>query len=286
MPDILTFHYGPVEGPLGFPLCDRAASALDTLLKSLPRTPEYEYRHLVTTRAATEVNPGERSDVSWISTESPDRAREVVIAKGMNDSQFQGNPIVTLGHAYSLPPVGKSLWRRRVRDGARVGIKAKTVYPARPESWPAQEAWPSDQVFALIQAGLLQGKSIGFLPLKVHIPDSKEVQKNNWGDRVGLVIDEWLLLEYACVFLPANQDALVESVAKGGLALTDDVLAALGLSKHLFGDGDGGSQERVIPFTSLEEIHQAVLDQIAAIDFEVLAEKTIKETFYKSIGRV
>ena len=42
----------------------------------------------------------------------------------------------------------------------------------------------------------------------------------------------------------------------------------------------------VIPFTSLDEIHKAVLGQIAVIDFEALAEKTIKETWYKSIGRV
>ncbi|HEY7309447.1 MAG TPA: hypothetical protein VH643_08830 [Gemmataceae bacterium] len=286
MLDFLTTHYGPVEGPLGFPMSDRAAQALDALLKSLPRTPEHEYRHMVTTKAPTEVNPGERSDVSWISTESPDRTREVVVAKGMNDSQFQGNPIVTLGHAYYLPPVGKSLWRKRVRDGERVGIKAKTVYPARPETWPAQEPWPSDQVFALIQAGLLQGKSIGFLPIKVHVPDGKEVQKNGWGDSVGLVIDEWLLLEYACVFLPANQDALVESVAKGGLLLGDDVLHALGLNKQVFGDGDGGPHERILAFTSLDEIERAVLGRIAAIDFEALAEKAIKDTFYKSIGRV
>lgn len=286
MPDFLTTHYGPIEGPLGFPMSDRAAQTLDALLKSLPRTPEHEYRHLVTTKAPTEINPGERSDVSWISSESPDRSREVVVAKGMNDSQFAGNPIVTLGHAYYLPPVGKSLWRKRVRDGQRVGIKAKTVYPARPQTWPAQDAWPPDQVFALIQAGLLQGKSIGFLPTRTHVPDSKEVQKNSWGDDVDLVIDEWLLLEYACVFLPANQDALVESVAKGGLALTEDVLQALGLSKHVFGDGDGGPQEHVIAFTSLEEIHKAVLGQIEAIDFQALTEKSIKETWYKSLGRV
>lgn len=286
MPDFLTTHYGTAEGPLGFPMLDRAAQTLDGLLKSLPRTPEYEYRHLVTTKAPTEINPGERSDVSWISSESPDRTREVVLAKGMNDAQFTANPIVTLGHAYYLPPVGKSLWRKRVRDGQRIGIKAKTMYPARPDTWPEQDAWPPDQVFALIQAGLLQGKSIGFLPTKVHVPDSKEVHKNGWGENVGLVIEEWLLLEYACVFLPANQDALVESVSKGSLTLSEDVLQALGMDTQLFGVGDGGAQERIIPFTALDEIHKAVLDQIAAIDFEALAEKAIKETWYKSLGRV
>ncbi len=41
--------------------------------------------------APTEWNPGERSDVSWISTETPDRYDHVVFAKGMNDSRFALN---------------------------------------------------------------------------------------------------------------------------------------------------------------------------------------------------
>ena len=57
-----------------------------------------------------------------------------------------------------------------------------------------------------MQAGLLNGKSIGFLPLKVHTPDEKEYQKNGWAhDAVKRVIDEWLLIEYACCFLPVNR---------------------------------------------------------------------------------
>ena len=88
------------SGPLGFPMSDKAARALDALLKSLPKTKDYEYRKSLVARAPTELNPGERSDVSWISTESVDRAGEVVIARGMNDAQFQQNPLVTLGHAY------------------------------------------------------------------------------------------------------------------------------------------------------------------------------------------
>src|SRR5262249_27922347 len=109
--------YATTEGPLGFPMPDKQARALDALLKALPRAPEYAYRKAVTARAPTELNPGERSDVSWITTESPDRQGEVVLARGMNDSQFRANPIVTLGHAYWLPPVGRSLWRKRVKDG-------------------------------------------------------------------------------------------------------------------------------------------------------------------------
>jgi hypothetical protein len=288
MPEFLKQHYGPAEGPLGFPMPDKLARALDALLKSLPRSPEYEYRHLVTAQAPTEVMPGERTDVSWISTEAPDRAGDVVIARGMNDGQFQANPIVTLGHAYYLPPVGRSLWRKRVSDGPRVGIKAKTQYPPRPAAWPADNAWPPDQVLALIQAGLLQGKSIGFLPLKVHTPDEQEIKKNDWPGDVRLVIDEWLLLEYACVFLPANQDALVESVAKGGLDLPDDFLRALGIDGPLVTRATTPAplENRVIPFTPLGEVERAVRQQIEAIDFTALAERTIADTWDRARGRV
>ena len=286
---VLKPHYGPTEGPLGFPMPDRAARLLDALLKSLPKTKEYEYRHLVSSRGPTELNPGERSDVSWISTESVDRTGEVVIARGMNDAQFQANPLVTLGHAYWLPPVGRSLWRKRARDGDRVGVKAKTQYPARPDAWPGDDPWPPDKVFALVQAGLLQGKSIGFLPVKVHVPDDQEVAKNGWGNGVALVIDEWLLLEYACVFLPANQDALVEAVSKGSLDLPADLLRALGLDPARLPGAPRPAADapgRVIPFTPLDEVRRHVERQIAAIDFAALARRALEENLEKARGRI
>jgi hypothetical protein len=272
----LAKYYGSTIGPLNFPQTDRAAIALDTLLRTLPHSKDYEYRKALSTRAPTELNPGERSDVSWISTESVDRTGEVVIARGMNDTQFQANPLVTLGHAYWMPPVGKSLWRRRVKDGSQVGIKAKTQYPPCPETWPADEPWVPDRVLALVQAGLLQGKSIGFLPTRVHIPDDKEVQKNGWTDQVSLVIDEWLLLEYACVFLPANQDALVEAVSKG--AMPPDFLAACGLG--------AAEVPALIGFTAWEEIEKMIQRHVADIDLRALTTQAVQVALDRARGRV
>jgi hypothetical protein len=263
--------YG-VEGPLGFPLPDAQARAVDALLRSLPHTDDYRYRHLVAAQPPTELNPGERSDVSWITTESVDRCGEVVAARGMDDGQFRTNPLVTLGHQYHLPPVGRSLWRRRVRDGSRVGVKAKTQYPPRPDSWSDAQPWPPDQALALVQAGLLNGKSIGFLPTKVHVPDEAEVQKNGWGERVTLVIDEWLLLEYACVFLPANQDALVEAVSKGDLHLAPEWLAVLGLTPPA-------------PAAPVD-VEAAVRRRLEAIDFAGLARKAVADALDRARGRV
>ena len=275
--------FGNTLGPLGFPQPDKQARVLDTLLKSLPRTKEYEFRHALTTKAPTELNPGERSDVSWISTESVDRAGEVVVARGMNDSQFAQNPLVTLGHAYWMPPVGKSLWRKRVKDGELVGIKAKTRYPERPGSWPEGEPWPPDKVLALVQAGLLQGKSIGFLPTKVHVPDEKEVKKNGWPNSVGLVIDEWLLLEYACVFLPANQDALVEAVSKG-LEVPAAVLRAMGVAECGMGNSERGAEG--VRFVALSEIEKAVVAAVRGVDVEAVVRGVVEGAWDRVRGRV
>ena len=50
----------PTEDPLGFPMPDRQARQLDTLLKSLPKTKEHAYRKAVTAKTPTELNPGKR----------------------------------------------------------------------------------------------------------------------------------------------------------------------------------------------------------------------------------
>lgn len=237
------------QGPLGFPLPDRAARRLDALLRRLPQAPEHRYRHLVSTRGNDEVNTAQRWDVSWISTESVDRVGEVVLASGMDDSQYRLNPLVTLGHDYQLPPVGSCAWRRRASEGGRIGVKARTDYPPRPDDWPADAPWLPDQVLALVRAGLLRGKSIGFLPLRVHAPSRKESEANGWGD-ARLVIDEWLLLEYACVSLPANQHALVEAVAKG------DLLRSARTALRL-------DAPATVAFTPMDEIQTALTRRLA-----------------------
>jgi hypothetical protein len=207
--------------------------------------------------------------------ESVDRTGELVRAAGMDDRQFRDNPVVTLGHDYTLPPVARSLWRQRARDGQRglMGIRAKTHYPPAPAGWPAGAPWVPDQVFALVQAGLLQGKSVGLLPLKVRTPDREEARRHGWGDRVHLVIEEWLLLEYACVTLPANQDALVEAVAKGNLS------ADLGRALRL-------PPANPVPFTPLVEVERAVRRRLATLELDALIRRTLADALERARGRV
>jgi hypothetical protein len=239
MPEFLK-DYGVTEGPLGFPMKDEQAKQLDTIVKGLPKTDEYVYRKAVVQNSVTELNQGERSDVSWISTESPDRAGEVVLARGMNSTQFVKNPLVTIAHNYHAPPVGRSIWQKRVTDGKLTGIKAKTKYPTMPADWPKdaegkETPWPPDKVFSLVKADILLGKSIGFLPLKAHIPTEKEYKEHGWQENsVERVFDEWLLLEYAVCFMPCNQDSLVESVSKGKSSSVRNGASGSGLTTRSF----------------------------------------------------
>jgi hypothetical protein len=282
MSNHLKNHYGAAQGPLGFPTTDKQAFAIEALLKSLPKDPLYAYRKATIDKAPTELSAGERSDVSWISTEDPDRAGDVVVAKGMNDSQFRLNPIVTLAHCYWLPPVGKSLWRRYVKDGDVRGIKAKTQYPARPADWNKDQDWPADVAFTLIQADLMRGKSIGFLPTKIHIPGTEELQQPGWA-RVNLVIDEWILLEYACCYLPTQQNAVVESVGKS-IPLSAAIRKALGLAEAI--PETPPPPPAVIPFTTLDAISEAVLRPLKAIDPAALAEHLAQDAIDRARGRI
>jgi hypothetical protein len=268
-------QYGDTEGPLGFPMKDKQARALDQLLQGLP-CEDRQLVRLVTAKAPTELLDGERADVSWITTEAIDRDQEIVIARGMNDAQFAANPLVTMQHCYAQPPVGRSLWRKKTKDGLVPGIKAKTLYPGRPSDWN-DDCWPPDTAFALIKAGLLQGKSIGFVRLKAHAPSSHEIAAKPELAQVSRIIDEWLLLEYACTFLPTNQEALVESVSKSRIAVPADWLELAGVEIDPL---------PVVPFTALSEIESAIQRRLAGIDPRQLASKAVQEACDKARGRI
>lgn len=252
---------------------------LDSLLKALPAEDRQLVR-LVTAKAPTEVMDGERADVSWITTEEIDRENEIVVSRGMNDSHFKLNPIVTNNHAYWCAPVGKSLWRKRARDGPLVGIKAKTVYPKRLDSWTGDD-WMPDTVLALIQAGLMQGKSVGFIRLKSHAPSSHEIVADPDMAKVSRVIDEWLLIEYACTFLPMNQAALVEVVSKSGVA--PERLQTLGIELP---SADAPPTPSVVSCTPESELYRAINRRIAAFDFEGLATRAIADGLERCRGRI
>src|SRR5476651_782549 len=257
MSHFLKSHFD-TEGPFGLPMKDAQAKALETRLRDLPDDDAFTLRRCSFDRGVSELQPGERADVSWITEETPDRLCDVVLASGMDDSHFQLNPIVTLNHAYDQPPVGRSLWRRKARDGARRGVKAKTHYPPRPDGWTLSD-WPPDLAFELVKAGLLRGKSIGFIPLKLRTPTPDEIAKNAALAEVRYIIEEWLLAEYACCYLPMQPNAVVETVSKSVPSAWAELL---GLPR-------GPS----VAFTSLDAVEAVAKRMVSPAELEAACER-------------
>jgi hypothetical protein len=297
MPNFLK-HYYDTEGPFGLPMKDKQAKRLDAKLRTLPKDEAFEFRRLAYPRGLAELQAGERADVSWITAETPDRLGDVVLARGMDDSHFQLNPIVTLNHRYDQPPVGRSLWRRKVKEGDFCGVKAKTHYPPRPDNWKDKD-WLPDYAFELVKADLLRGKSIGFFPLKVRTPTAEEKSRHSGWQQVRYVIEEWLLAEYACCFLPVQPHAVVEQVSKS-LAVPEHILQLASAVPPTRGLTPPGSPlcdpvssaglrprlaERAIAFTPWEQIEKALRRQLAAIDRRIL-EKSVELTLQKARGVV
>lgn len=266
MAQFLKSHFD-TEGPFGLPMKSAQAQALEARLRALPNEEAFTLRRAAFERGVSELQPGERADVSWITEETPDRLGDVVLADGMDDSHYQLNPIVTLNHAYDQPPVGRSLWRRRANDGPLRGIKAKTHYPPRPEGWTSSD-WPPDHAFALVRAGLLRGKSIGFIPLKLRAPTAEEIAKHPGYAKVRYIIEEWLLAEYACCYLPMQPNAVVEAVSKS---------VPVGWAELL-----GLPEIPRVGFTSLAEIESAARRLVTDAELESACERAWR----KARGRV
>ena len=149
------------EGPFGVPMKDAQARALETRLKDLPKDDAFAFRRCTLARGLAEWQPEGRADVSWITEESPDRVGDIVLARGMDDSHFALNPLVTLNHNYAEPPVGRSLWRRTRQGGQPRRHQGEDALSDAARRL-VRGAWPPDVAFDLLQSGLLLGKSIGF----------------------------------------------------------------------------------------------------------------------------
>lgn len=226
--------YG-TEGPLGLPMADGMAREIEGLLKGL----NSDCRALVEKAGGPlrikrspekfELLPGERADVSLVTTDSVDRDKEVVLPRGGDwKSWLKGGGVVTWAHDYSALPVGRGLWIKAVEEPAN-GWLAKTRYTPRPEGWPSTEGWFPDAVFHFVQEGI-RGKSIGFIPTDVSRPTEDEIVKRPELAAVSWVIRKWIGLEYAVAPVQSNPDAVVIGVSKAkakGLFIPQTIFDAL-----------------------------------------------------------
>lgn len=214
----------------GFQLPESTARLLDERAKELPK--DFTYRRLAASPAEFDLPEGERTDVSFITTDAVDRDGEVVLPQGIDWKNYNG--CVQPFHDYKQLPVGVSWWIRPRMAGIGNGLIAKTYYPTKPEGWGDSAPWLPSAILHLMQMPIpvCTGKSIGFLPLEIRNATPEEKSKRpDWKDKP--IISRSLGLEYSVVSIPANSDAEMEAVSKGVKAgEVPDLLADL-LAKSL-----------------------------------------------------
>ena len=143
-----------------------------------------------------------------ISTETIDRDGEVLVAQGMDASEFEKNPVVFYNHDYAQP-IGKITDIRRSSEK----IDATIEFAQRPDDFVG--SYFPEFVESLVDQGIVKGISVGFVPQPGGVRKASQKDREDYGESVRQVYSKWKLLEVSVAPLPANGEALVSAVRKG-----------------------------------------------------------------------
>lgn len=210
------------------------------------------------TRAASPeaINEQDGTIEFMITTPDVDAWGDIVVPQGMDNERFRKNPVVQWNHDYYSAPIARSLSETVETD---VGVRAVAQF-AR------EEMQFADMVFRLYMGGFLNAVSIGFMPKKM---TKREEEKEDGTHRfLGFQIDEWMLLEYSPVPIPANENALVMA-ASGIFRVAED----LGIPSKL------GKESRLASIMRAESIINAYPELAEKDGLRSLVAKEIERAF-------
>lgn len=210
-----------VESIIGVMLPEPIAREIEEIYKSIPS----DCKQLITKSYTPlyQFEPGERAEVSIISSITPDYSNEVVLPDGVDLDKYRSHMRVLWNHNRNQPPIAKCLWLKAYKDT----IRAKTVYPEKVDK-AVEDEWFVDSIWDMVRSGLLPGKSISFLPVKPKrdpLPEELETHPEWKGCGVW---DDVVMVEYSVVPIGCNPSAIVEYVNTKSLSL--DKFSALGFS--------------------------------------------------------
>lgn len=153
----------------------------------------------------------DRSFEAVITTNAVDRDHEVLLPEGMDATEWQRNPVIFWNHDYNIPIAKGTDLKRTKTQWTATGTIA-----SRPTSHEGE--WFPDTIRSLMQQEIVRGVSVGFAPMERRKPTPSDIDA--FGKDVELVHHRWKLYEFSVTPLPANQEALITSVAKGLVPMT------------------------------------------------------------------
>ncbi len=150
-----------------------------------------KYKDIQEKMVTKEIDNDALTITHYISTSTPDRYGEIMKPDGCDFSGYRKNPVVFFGHRSRDLPIAKN--EKIVIDES--GVLAVTKFDTSDFA---------KEIFRLNAEGFLNSWSIGFVPKKM------KSQRLNVNDKEQdyLCVEEWELLEYSSVPIPANPDAV------------------------------------------------------------------------------
>lgn len=156
-------------------------------------------------------NDEERIFHAIANTAMVDLDGEVVVPEGADTAYFATNGSLFYNHDYSLPIGSMKSFKLINWNGGKAwrvaGYISKTPF--------------ANDVFTMMDEGVIRGTSIGFLATDSRRPTEDEVEK--YGPHRSIV-PAWKWLELSITAFPCNASALVQSVQK---SVDDSVLGGL-----------------------------------------------------------
>jgi len=137
------------------------------------------------------------------STEGVDRMGDIIRVKGWQLDAYRKNPVLLFGHDKHSLPIAKAL---KVRKGqSATGMKSLLI----DEVYHTEDLNPeAELVWRMVEAGALPGRSVGFIPIDAHMPETDEEREKLGLGKWGIEFREQELLESSIVPVPANAEAL------------------------------------------------------------------------------
>ncbi len=187
---------------------------------------------------AIDVDEEQRTVIAVISTGVIDRDGEILTPKGVKTENFEKNPVIPWSHDTREPPIGKALW---IKVGTkRILAKVKFAMTDR-----AEEVWQ------LFKGKFLRAFSVGFIPLKGHRPTPEEIKKNPDLADAFWIFDEWELLEFSPVTVPANPEALATAVKNKTITISKALKEELKI-KEIVEEVPENEDEVLIPVSAFK----------------------------------
>ena len=202
------------------------------------------------------INEEEGSVYCTISTEDVDRGGDMMIAAGIDITDFKKIPSVYVSHDYSLLPIAKCTEIHYLDKS----IVAKIVF--------CREVPAIKNIWELVKSGTLKGVSIGFEALKVLQKGSKEF--NSYIKEQGIMASEglkriipaWKMYEFSVVSIPMNQNCYIKSLNDVNMEVSEDLGKFLGFEK--------------IPSAEVKEVAEVIVEEVKSCKCDKCDSKECK----------